>query len=107
MLEKSKWEHMKQHAFDAFASKGKLDVHELEQIIEIGCDNGEFDDKEKAVLINIISNMTRADLDDAMWTKVAELIHKFDLEHDREATIEKLDDADVEEFEGEYTFEDR
>jgi hypothetical protein len=107
MLEKSKWEHMKQHAFDAFASKGKLDVHELEQIIEIGCDNGEFDDKEKAVLINIISNMTRADLDDAMWMKVAELIHKFDLEHDREATIEKLDDADVEEFEGEYTFEDR
>lgn len=94
MLENSKWERMKHHAFEAFAKNGKLEVHELEQIIEIGCDNGEFDDKEKAVLINIISNMTRADLNDAMWAKVAELIHKFDLEHDSEATIEKLEDED-------------
>ena len=44
------------------------------------------------VLINIISNMTRADLNDAMWGMVAELIHKFELDHDSEATIEKLDD---------------
>jgi len=94
MLDNSNWEQMKQHAFEAFASNGKLEVHELEQIIEIGCDKGEFDDKEKAVLINIISNMTRADLNDAMWAKVAELIHKFDLEHDSEATIEMLEDED-------------
>lgn len=94
MLDNSNWEQMKQHAFDAFASNGKLEVRELEQIIEIGCDNGGFDEKEKAVLINIISNMTRADLNDDMWAKVAELIQKFELEHDSEATIEKLEDED-------------
>lgn len=82
---------MKQHAFEAFQANGKLDVHELEQIVEMGCSNGNFDDQEKIVLINIISNLTRADLHDAMWAKVAELIHKFELD-DSEATIEKLED---------------
>jgi len=82
---------MKQHAFEAFQANGKLDVHELEQIVEMGCSNGNFDDQEKIVLINIISNLTRADLNDAMWAKVAELIHKFELD-DSEATIEKLED---------------
>ena len=94
MLDNSNWEQMKQHAFDAFTNNGKIEAHELEQIIDIGCDNGGFDEKEKAVLINIISNMTRADLNDNMWVKVAELIQKFDLEHDSEATIEKLEDED-------------
>jgi hypothetical protein len=83
---------MKQHAFDAFKASGRLDVHELEQIVEMGCSSGAFDQDEKAVLINIISNMTRADLDDAMWAKVTELIHKFELEEDSDASIESLED---------------
>jgi hypothetical protein len=58
----------------------------------MGCSDGNFDEQEKTVLVNIISNMTRADLNDAMWAMVAELIHKFELEHDSEATIEKLED---------------
>ena len=91
MVDNSNWQAMKQHAFEAFQANGKLDVHELEQIVEIGGSNGNFDDQEKIVLINIISNLTRADLDDAMWAKVAELIHKFELD-DSEATIEKLED---------------
>jgi hypothetical protein len=93
MTDNSNWKQMKHHAFDAFASDGKLEVHELETIINIGCENGEFDEKEKTVLINIISNMTRADLDDSMWAKVAELIHKFELEHDADATIEDLEES--------------
>ena len=92
MVNDSNWQSMKQHAFEAFQNNGKLELQELEQIIKFGCDKGEFDDKEKIVLINIISNMTRADLNDAMWERVAELIHKFELEHDREATIEDLED---------------
>ena len=86
------WKRMKEHAFEAFKAKGRLEVHELEQIIKIGCSNGQFDQNEKTVLINIISNMTRADLDDAMWEKVAELIQKFELEHDTEASIEDLEE---------------
>ena len=92
MDDNSDWAHMKQRVFEAFKAKGKLDVHELEQIIETGCGNGEFDEHEKAILINIISTMTRADLDDAMWAKVAELIHKFELEDDSDASIENLED---------------
>lgn len=85
---------MKQHAFDAFNANGRVDVHDLEQIVEMGCSNGQFAEQEKTVLINIISNMTRADLDDAMWAKVAELIHKLELD-DSEATIEKLEDEQL------------
>jgi len=44
------------------------------------------------VLINIISNLTRADMNDAMWAKVDDLIHIFALETDSEAKIERLDD---------------
>ena len=92
MVDKSNWQRMKQHAFETFSANGRMDVHELEQIIKMGCSNGDFDEHEKTVLINIITNMTRADLDDAMWAKVSELVQKFELEHDSEASIEELED---------------
>jgi hypothetical protein len=92
VADSSNWQHMKQHAFEAFKADGRMDVHELEQIVRMGCSDGNFDEQEKTVLVNIISNMTRADLNDAMWAMVAELIHKFELEHDSDATIEKLAD---------------
>lgn len=85
---------MKQHAFEAFKANGRIDVHDLEQIVEMGCSDGQFDEQEKVVLISIISNMTRADLDDAMWARVAELIQKFELD-DSEASIEKLEDENL------------
>lgn len=90
MSKQSDWLAMKQHAFKAFKSDGRMDVHELENIVQIGCVDGEFDDNEKMVLINVISNLTRADMDDAMWAKVDELIHKFELEDDTGASIEEL-----------------
>ena len=97
MVTKSSWLEMKRHAFEAFTSDGRMSPSELEQIVKIGCADGDFDEHEKAVLINIISNLTRADLNDAMWAKVDELIHKFELEHDSEASIEQLDN-DLDEF---------
>jgi len=90
MVDDSTWKTMKQHAFEAYASEGRMDVHVLEKLVEIGCANGEFDDNEKAVLINVIASLTRADMHDAMWAKVDELIHKFELGHDDEATMEHL-----------------
>ena len=92
MVDKSDWQEMKQHAFDAFANDGRMSVHELESIVEIGRADGEFDEHEKSVLINVISNLTRADMNDAMWAKVDDLIHRFALEADSEAKIERLDD---------------
>ena len=94
MVRKSEWQKMKRHAFEAFKSKGRMGVDEFEKIVEIGGHEGEFDEHEKIVLINIISNLTRAELDDAMWTKVHELIHKLELDHDRDATIEALHDEE-------------
>ena len=92
MINSSDWQEMKRKAFEAFANDGRMDVAELEQIVQIGCADGEFDEQEKAVLINIISSLTRADMNDAMWAKVDELIQKFELEQDKEASIEDIDD---------------
>jgi hypothetical protein len=92
MVKQTDWKVMKQQAFDAFTSDGRMSVDELESIVSIGVADGEFDEKEKAVLINIISNLTRADMNDAMWLKVDELIHKFELHDDSEAFIEHLED---------------
>ena len=94
MVSNSDWQEMKQHAFEAFAREGRMSVSNLQQVVEIGCADGEFDEQERTVLINIISNLTRADMNDAMWLKVDELIHKFELHDDSEAFIEHLDDED-------------
>lgn len=92
MVSKSDWKAMKTHAFDAFARDGRMSVRELEQIVNIALTDGEFDEEEKTVLVNIISNLTSAEMTDAMWLKVDDLIHKFDLHGDSEAFIEHLDD---------------
>ena len=92
MVNKSDWQEMKRHAFEAFSNDGRMSVQELEKIVEIGCADGSFDEHEKSVLINIISNLTRVDLNDEMWARVDELIHKFELHHDSDASIENLDD---------------
>lgn len=94
MVDSSSWKQMKQVAFESFKSDNRLDERELEQIVEIGCQDGNFDEDEKAVLINIITNLTRADLNSDMWKKVAELITKFELEHDLDATIEALNEEE-------------
>ena len=92
MVNESDWKAMKQQAFDAFTRNGKLSVYELEQIVNTALADGEFDEKEKAVVVDIISRMTGAEMTDAMWLKVDDLIHKFDLHGDSEAFIEHLDD---------------
>jgi hypothetical protein len=92
MVKESNWQKMKQRAFEAYRREGRLSVQELEEIVALGSEDGAFDDQEKIVLINIISSLTRADMSDAMWAKVDELIKKFELEHDTEASIEQFDD---------------
>jgi len=90
MVDDSTWKEMKQHAFEAYARDGRMDVRVLEQMVEMGCANGGFDDHERSVMINVIASLTRADMNDAMWAKVDELIHKFELAHDSDASIEHI-----------------
>jgi hypothetical protein len=92
MVNSSDWKAMKQRAFEAFKTNGRMSVSELQEIVEIGCADGEFDEQERTVLINVITNLTRADMTEDMWAKVDELIHNLDLHHDSEATIERLED---------------
>ena len=94
MIDTSDWQEMKRHAFEAFSASGSLDVPELQKLIETGGADGFFDEQEKIVLITMISSLTRADLSDRMWAMVDELINKFDLAHDSEASIEQLDVED-------------
>jgi hypothetical protein len=96
MVNSSDWQEMKRKAFEAFANDGRMDVAKLEQIVQIGCADGEFDEQEKTVLVNVISSLTLADMDDAMWAKVDELIQKFELEEDKEAFIEDIEDIEEE-----------
>ena len=92
MTDKSDWQEMKRHAFEAFSASGSLDVPEFQKLIDTGGTDGYFDEQEKIVLITMISSLTRADLSDRMWAMVDELINKFDLAHDSEASIEHLDE---------------
>lgn len=92
MISSSHWQEIKSHAFSGFLSDGSVDTQELEIILEYGCQDGDFDDNEKEMLVELISNLTLADTNRAMWAKIDELIKKFSLEHDSEATIESLDD---------------
>ena len=92
MVSTSDWKKMKQSAFDAFARDGMMSVPELEKIVDIALADGEFDEQEKEVLVEIISNLTGEETTDAMWLKIDELIHKFDLHDDSEAFIEHLDE---------------
>ena len=91
MAMESNWQEMQVHAFEVVSREGRISVQELEKIVEIAHADGAFDDQEKAVLIEIISSLTGADMSDAMWAKVDELINKYEL-NDNEATIEDLDD---------------
>ena len=62
-----------------FSDDGKLDVDELNQIVQIALRDGELDTSEKKVLVNIISNLTRADLTPDLWDRVEQLVIQFDL----------------------------
>jgi len=91
MLNQPDWNKVKQDAFEAFTRDESLSVGELEKIVDIGIAGGDFDDHEKAMLINIITNLTGADMTAAMWAKVDELIRKFSMEDDSEVKIESLE----------------
>ena len=92
MVNGSHWQEIKSHAFSSFLSDGSVDTEELEEIVEYGCQDGDFDDIEKEMLVELISNLTLADTNGAMWAKIDKLIKKFSLDDDSEASIESLDE---------------
>ncbi len=63
-----------------FTDDGRLDVEELNQIVEIALRDGTVDDEEKTVLRNIIFNLTSRDLTTEMWARVEQLIAHYRLD---------------------------
>ncbi|KGD66388.1 hypothetical protein Y5S_00055 [Alcanivorax nanhaiticus] len=60
-------------SINCFSDDGKLDVNELDSLVEIAMRDGEIDDNEKRVLRNIIDRLTDAELTDDMQVRVQSL----------------------------------
>jgi hypothetical protein len=85
---------MKRQAFNAYLDDGVMSVEELEQIVDIGCADGDFDEREKEMLVTVISGLTPDDMTEAMWLKVDELVHKFKLNELTAAFVEHQDEEE-------------
>jgi len=63
-------------SIESFANGGQLDAKELEEIIQIAERDGVIDQDEIRVLRNIISRIDPSEVDDAMRTKLADILKK-------------------------------
>lgn len=73
MAENRDYLEMAFRSINCFADDGKLDVAELDEILEIALRDGVVDDNEKRVLGNIISRLTPDELTSEMRSKVAKI----------------------------------
>ncbi|MES9903807.1 MAG: hypothetical protein ABW168_14170 [Sedimenticola sp.] len=64
------------HSINCFANDGKLDINELNQILDIAMRDGVVDDNEKRVLQNIISRVKPSEMSAEMAAKVIEIRQK-------------------------------
>ncbi len=83
MTQDSDSEKMLRQSLDSFRDDGVLDLEELEEIINIALADGVMDAAERAVLKNVIYNLTSRDLTPEMWERVEELIELYNLDEVR------------------------
>ncbi len=83
MTQGSDSEKMLRQSLDSFRDDGVLDLEELEEIINIALADGVMDAAERAVLKNVIYNLTSRDLTPEMWERVEELIELYNLDEVR------------------------
>ncbi|MFT5138385.1 MAG: tellurite resistance protein [Lysobacterales bacterium] len=67
-------------AIEGFKNDGKLDVAELDQILDIAMSDGALDEHEKKALINILFSLTSSDLTPELWSRVEQLVQRFGLD---------------------------
>jgi uncharacterized tellurite resistance protein B-like protein len=65
-------------SIECFSNDGKLDVDELNHLIEIAERDGEIDRNEVRVLRNIISRIRPEEVDASMQRRLEELAQKLD-----------------------------
>ena len=66
-------------SINCFANDGKLDVNELNSLVEIALKDSVIDDNEKRVLRNIIDRLTDAELTEEMHQKISDLRNHYDI----------------------------
>lgn len=77
MAEPRDYLEMSFRSIECFSNDGKLDANELGEILAIAERDGEIDQNEKRVLINIISRIQPSEIDDAMKQKLEEISKKL------------------------------
>jgi hypothetical protein len=73
MTESRDYLEMTFHSINCFSDDGKLNVDELNQIVDIALKDGVVDDNEKRVLSNIISRLSTDELKGALKVRVEQL----------------------------------
>ena len=68
------------HAIEGFKKDGKLNVDELDHILKLAMDDNIMDKEEKKVLMNILFSLTSADLTPELWSRVEQLVRRFELD---------------------------
>ena len=61
------------HSINCFSDDGKLDVNELNSIVDIALKDGVADDNEKRVLVNIIARLSVDELQGSLKARVNQL----------------------------------
>lgn len=73
MTENRDYLEMTFHSINCFANDGKLDEHELDEIIDIATRDGVIDDNEMRVLQNIIGRLREEEITDALRDRIVAL----------------------------------
>lgn len=79
MSESKDYLEMTFQSINCFANDGVLEVKELDKIVAIALRDGEIDQNEKRVLINIIGRLNSNDLTDTMQEKIRDLRKRYDI----------------------------
>ncbi len=77
MRENRDYLEMSFHSINCFSDDGRLDVGELNKIVEIALRDGVVDDNEKRVLGSIISRLKADELQGELKTRVEQLRSEF------------------------------
>ena len=73
MKESRDYLEMAFRSIQCFSDDGKLNVHELDQLIGIALRDGIVDDNEKRVLGKILSRLNPSELDQEMQDKISQI----------------------------------
>jgi hypothetical protein len=78
-MEKGGYLEITFRSINCFADDGKLDVNELDFLVDIALKNGVVDDNEKRVLHNTIARLGDKDLPNEMRSRILELREFYDI----------------------------